>query len=148
MPLLSNALAGKLSRLCICTVVNSAIFGGALSVPSFTSQHRNIELLLCIVMFKQWCVYIVKCSDGTLYTGISNDVEGRIRDHNRGRGAKYTKYRSPVSLFYYEAHQDKSSALKREYEIKQMPKSRKEQLGSRENKPFLENVDGEFTRAR
>lgn len=64
--------------------------------------------------------YIVKCRDGTLYTGWTNDLEKRIRDHNRKKGAKYTRSRTPVELLYYEAFSTKSEAMKREYEIKQL----------------------------
>lgn len=64
--------------------------------------------------------YIVKCRDGTLYTGWTNDLEKRIRDHNRKKGAKYTRSRTPVELLYYEAFFTKSEAMKREYEIKQL----------------------------
>ncbi len=71
-------------------------------------------------------VYIVKCSDGTLYTGWTNDIEKRIEKHNKGQGAKYTRARLPVSLVYKEVYETKSEAMKREYEIKQM--SRKEKL--------------------
>lgn len=70
--------------------------------------------------------YIVRCSDGTLYTGWTNDLEKRMKAHNEGRGAKYTKNRRPVVLQYFEKHETKSGAMKREYEIKQL--SREEKL--------------------
>lgn len=70
--------------------------------------------------------YIVRCSDGTLYTGWTNDLEKRMKAHNEGRGAKYTKNRRPVVLQYFEEHETKSGAMKREYEIKQL--SREEKL--------------------
>jgi putative endonuclease len=64
-------------------------------------------------------VYIVKCIDDTFYTGIATDLERRIDEHNRSeKGAKYTRVRRPVSLVYSEEHPDRSSASKREYEIK------------------------------
>lgn len=64
-------------------------------------------------------VYMVKCSDNTLYTGIATELERRIEEHNSSdKGAKYTRARRPVSLVYSEEYPDRSSASKREYEIK------------------------------
>ncbi len=70
--------------------------------------------------------YIVRCNDGTLYTGWTNNLEKRIKDHNDGRGAKYTKPRRPVVLVYYEEFGTKEEAMRREWEIKQM--SRRDKL--------------------
>ena len=70
--------------------------------------------------------YILECRDGSLYTGWTNDMENRLRAHNEGRGAKYTKGRAPVTLRYVEEHETKEGAMKREYAIKRM--SRKEKL--------------------
>lgn len=75
--------------------------------------------------------YIVKCSDGSLYTGWTNNLEKRIKDHNAGRGAKYTKARRPVVLVYKEKFPTKQEAMKREWEIKRL--SRKEKLSMIEN---------------
>lgn len=75
--------------------------------------------------------YIVKCSDGSLYTGWTNNLEKRIKDHNAGRGAKYTKARRPVVLVYKEEFPIKQEAMKREWEIKRL--SRKEKLSMIEN---------------
>ena len=69
--------------------------------------------------------YIVKCSDDTLYTGWTNDLEKRIKAHNSGKGAKYTKTRRPVELVYFEVHDTKQEAMKREYAIKQLPREKK-----------------------
>lgn len=77
---------------------------------------------------KLYYVYILKCGDGTLYTGITNEIERRISAHNEGKGAKYTKGRLPVSLAYSEALETKSVALKREIQIKKMNKARKVKL--------------------
>lgn len=63
-------------------------------------------------------VYILLCSDNTLYTGYTNDIAKRVRNHNNGKGAKYTKYRTPCNLVYYETYGTKSEAMKREWEIK------------------------------
>jgi putative endonuclease len=72
--------------------------------------------------------YMVRCKDGTLYTGYTNDVKSRIEAHNEGKGAKYTRGRLPVTLVYVESFADKSQAMKREYEIKQYPRAKKEKL--------------------
>ena len=77
---------------------------------------------------KVWYTYIVKCSDGSLYTGITNDLTRRILQHNLGKGAKYTKHRRPVELVYNEQHPNRSEASKREYAIKQLTKKEKEKL--------------------
>ncbi len=74
-------------------------------------------------------VYILECSDGSLYTGITKDVSKRLDEHNsKDTGAKYTKARRPVKLVYQEASENRSSASKREYEIKQFTRSKKMQL--------------------
>ena len=59
--------------------------------------------------------YIVRCSDGTYYTGWTNDIEKRMKAHNEGKGAKYTKTRRPVVLMYYESFQTKEEAMRREW---------------------------------
>lgn len=74
---------------------------------------------------ENWSVYIVECADGTLYTGISNDVEKRVNKHNARKGANYTKTRTPVKLVYQEFAGNKSQALKREYAIKQFSRKKK-----------------------
>lgn len=77
-------------------------------------------------------VYIVRCSDGTLYTGWTTDVQNRLKAHNSGHGAKYTRSRRPVELVYYESLESRSAALRREAEIKKM---------SRQDKLFLIRSD-------
>lgn len=73
-------------------------------------------------------VYIVKCSDGTFYTGWTTDLERRLKTHNDGLGAKYTRSRRPVSLIYHESFDDKIDAQRREWAIKHMTRKAKEQL--------------------
>ena len=75
---------------------------------------------------KRYWVYILRCADGTLYTGITNDVPRRLAAHNSGRGAKYTRGRGPVELVYREACGEKSAALRREAAVKRL--SREEKL--------------------
>ncbi|WP_459479922.1 GIY-YIG nuclease family protein [Clostridium saccharoperbutylacetonicum] len=70
-------------------------------------------------------VYIVECSDGTFYTGWTNNLKKRIEMHSNGTGAKYTRGRGPVKLVYNEQFEDKRDAMKREYEIKQMTRQEK-----------------------
>jgi len=72
--------------------------------------------------------YILKCKDDSLYTGWTNDLKKRITSHNAGKGAKYTKARSPVELVYYEEFQTREEAMKREYAIKQLSRKEKEAL--------------------
>lgn len=72
--------------------------------------------------------YIVKCKDGSFYTGWTNDIEKRIKAHNAGKGAKYTKTRRPVELVHLEEFPTKEDAMKREYAIKQMTRKEKEIL--------------------
>ncbi|MDO4813930.1 MAG: GIY-YIG nuclease family protein [Gemella sp.] len=74
---------------------------------------------------KKHYTYILKCSDGTLYTGYTTNIRKRIETHNNKKGAKYTKTRTPVKLYYYEEFLDKSSAMKKEYAIKQLDRKRK-----------------------
>ncbi|MBN4911755.1 GIY-YIG nuclease family protein [Staphylococcus sp. EG-SA-13] len=70
--------------------------------------------------------YILECNDQTLYTGYTTDLDRRLKVHNEGKGAKYTKVRRPVKLVYHETFDNKSEALKREYALKQL--SRKQKL--------------------
>lgn len=74
-------------------------------------------------------IYILRCCDDTLYTGITTDIKRRVDEHNNSKkGAKYTKLRRPVSLVYSEEKEDRSSASKREYEIKKMSRLEKLKL--------------------
>lgn len=72
--------------------------------------------------------YILRCSDGTLYTGWTNDLEKRLAAHNEGRASKYTRTRLPVELVYREAFATKQEAMSREWHIKQMSREEKEKL--------------------
>ncbi|MFC6726420.1 GIY-YIG nuclease family protein [Halobium palmae] len=73
-------------------------------------------------------VYVVECADGSYYTGYTTDVERRVDEHNAGDGAKYTRPRRPVELVHRERYGTKSTAMSREYEIKQFSRRRKERL--------------------
>ena len=75
-----------------------------------------------------WYLYILRCGDGTLYTGITTDVEKRLEQHRTGKGAKYTRGRGPLELVYRESCGDHSSALKREAAVKKLSRSQKERL--------------------
>lgn len=70
--------------------------------------------------------YVVQCRDGSYYAGYTNRLEQRIRQHNEGRGAKYTRARRPVTLIYYEVFASKSDAMKAEYHFKQLRRNEKE----------------------
>lgn len=80
-------------------------------------------------------IYIIECSDESLYTGYTTDIERRIAEHNNGTGAKYTRGRTPVVLRYSEVFDSRSDAMQREYEIKQFSREQKEDLISEENPP-------------
>lgn len=73
-------------------------------------------------------IYVVECSDGTYYTGYTTDVERRVAEHNDGTAAKYTRGRRPVTLVHAETFDDQSTAMQREYAIKQLRRPAKEQL--------------------
>lgn len=73
-------------------------------------------------------VYVLECADGTLYTGWTNDLSGRLAAHNAGKGAKYTKGRRPVRLIYWEEHPTKREAMRREYAIKRLSRREKQKL--------------------
>ena len=77
-----------------------------------------------------WVCYLLGCADGTLYCGITNDMDKRMAAHNAGVGAKYTRGRSPVQLLYAEPCADKSAALKRELQIKRLPRSKKQAIAA------------------
>ena len=79
-------------------------------------------------MEKTWFVYMLRCGDGSLYTGITTDVEARLEVHRSGKGAKYTRGRGPLELVHSEECDTKSDALKREFEIKSLLRSDKMKL--------------------
>ena len=85
---------------------------------------------------KSWTVYIVRCANGSLYTGITNDLAGRIADHNAGRGAKYTAAFGPVELAWKKRKKDRSTASKLESAIKKLSRPEKDALISRPNARF------------
>jgi putative endonuclease len=72
-----------------------------------------------------WVTYMVRCSDGTLYTGVTNDIEKRVKTHNAGKGAKYTRSRLPVTLVYMETHSDRSTAQRAEAGLKGLKRAEK-----------------------
>ena len=84
-----------------------------------------------------WSVYIVRCADGSLYTGIATDVARRVEEHNANNllAARYTRTRRPVVLVYEEAATTRSAAGRREYEVKQMSREQKEALASKARMP-------------
>ena len=84
----------------------------------------------------KWYFYILKCVDGSFYSGITNNLEERLREHNSGEGAKYTKIRLPVEMVYFEEYPNKSSACKREIEVKGWRRTKKESLVKDFRSPF------------
>ena len=89
-------------------------------------------------MEKQWLVYILRCGDDTLYTGITDDLPHRLEMHRAGKGAKYTRGRSPLVLVYREDAASYSEALKREYRIKQLSRMEKLKMIESYNKTATE----------
>ena len=85
--------------------------------------------------------YMIRCKDGSLYTGWTNNLEKRFRNHCEGKGAKYTRGRGPLELVYYEVFEDKKDAMKREYAIKQLKKSEKEKLINYKSDKNLTNFE-------
>jgi putative endonuclease len=127
--------------------------------PKKTGRSKRLKRLRCVVETAvkpevapspdPWHLYIVRCSDGTLYTGIAKDVSKRIETHNTGKGAKYTRDRGPVTLLFQETLSDYSSALKREYQVKRL--SRKGKQAFIEGKPLkapAENSKMSFQKPR
>ena len=84
-------------------------------------------------MGHDYCVYMLKCKDGSFYTGITNDLKRRLSAHESGKGAKYTRGRGPFALVYVKSFPTKSEALKEELRIKAMKRSEKQELIEREN---------------
>ena len=84
-----------------------------------------------------WFCYLLKCADGTLYCGITNDLDKRLAAHNSGEGAKYTRARIPVELGFYENYENRSSASTRESQIKKL--DRKAKLKLTQSRPALPN---------
>lgn len=79
----------------------------------------------------EWCVYLLGCSDGTYYTGITSDIERRVAEHNESsRGARYTRARRPVVLVYKEVCESRSAAARREWEIRKLPRAAKQVLAT------------------
>ena len=90
--------------------------------------YNGISIFELEVRTVSWFVYMLRCGDGSLYTGITDDVPRRLEVHRAGKGAKYTRGRGPRELVYQEEVSDKSAALKREYAIKRLRREEKEQL--------------------
>ena len=109
-------------------------YKGCLLYTSITGTNQEdgvaqvIEALLKDGLPQKAYTYIVKCADGSLYTGWTNDLNHRLQAHNTGKGAKYTKARLPVSLAYYEAFLSKEAAMRRESQIKKLPRKQKLKL--------------------
>mgnify|MGYP001813440239 CR=1 FL=1 len=80
-----------------------------------------------------WSVYILRCSDGSYYVGYSNDAEKRLKSHNAWKGAKYTRSRLPCEIVYTEQFTSKHEAMSREYQVKNMNRTRKQALIDRQS---------------
>jgi len=93
----------------------------------FFRDNQHTSRLLRSSLKKTWHLYILKCSDNTLYTGITNDLSRRLVRHNSGKASRYTRSRLPVSLVHQEQCQSRSSALKKEYRMKSLSRKEKEE---------------------
>jgi putative endonuclease len=91
-----------------------------LPISSFSKAFLTL-----IFTILTWLVYLLKCSDGSFYAGITNRLEHRLEAHNSGQGARYTRSRRPVILLATQAHPDRSEASKAEAKLKQLPRSEK-----------------------
>ena len=104
------------------------MISGAGLVPAlFSEKEMQMESI--------WYLYILRCKDGTLYTGITTDVEKRLEAHRSGRGAKYTRGRAPLELVYRETCGSHSDALKREHQIKALSREDKQKLIENQGNP-------------
>ena len=110
--------------------------------PSIAALYESGPSKLLDEKPKPWFVYILWCKDGSLYTGITNDIHKRLEKHNNGTGAKYTRGRGPVSLAYLQRYDNKSLAAKEEFRIKKLRKLQKLELIGKWNK---KNFDGPIT---
>jgi putative endonuclease len=81
-----------------------------------------------------WFVYVLRCGDGTLYCGVTNDVASRLAAHRAGKGARYTRGRGPLRLVHAEPAEDRSAALRREWQIKRLPRGQKPQGAGRRSR--------------
>ena len=76
----------------------------------------------------KWFLYILECQDGKFYTGITKDIDRRLKAHNEGKGASFTRMRRPVKVIYHETLKSRAQALIREYAVKALPRKKKEEL--------------------
>ena len=103
------------------------ILGAGLVPALFSEKEMQMESI--------WYLYILRCKDDTLYTGITTDVEKRLEAHRSGRGAKYTRGRAPLELVYRETCGSHSDALKREHQIKALSREDKQKLIKNQGNP-------------
>jgi predicted GIY-YIG superfamily endonuclease len=89
---------------------------------------QEVEIIHAIASEKFWLVYILECSDGSFYTGITNHLERRLQQHNSGRASRYTRSRLPVTVIYHELCTDRPQALSRELAIKSLTRTNKQKL--------------------
>jgi len=95
---------------------------------SETAEREDVEQFAAVVDDREHFVYMLECADGSLYTGYTTNVERRVRQHDDGDGAKYTRGRTPVELVHVEGYDSQSAAMAREYEVKQFDRREKESL--------------------
>jgi putative endonuclease len=96
------------------------------------SPTEDVSLISAIEPVLNWCVYMIRCSDNSLYTGITTDINRRFRQHAEGKGAKYFRGRSPLQVVFREENHSRCSAASREFWIKSMNRAEKELMAARE----------------
>ncbi len=94
-----------------------------------------------------WYLYVLQCGDNTLYTGITNDLERRIKQHSNGTASRYTRSRLPVALAYQERCRNKSSALKKECRMKSLPRKEKQEYINKKSKKKISRGAAEIAEA-
>ena len=109
-------------------VLRQAQYFFVLGLSKYPERSRRM-----LSMAERWYVYIIECSDKSLYTGVTSDIKRRLKEHNSGKGGKYTRERTPTTLVYSESYRTKSEALKREIQIKGWTKSKKKALTEHDN---------------
>lgn len=105
-----------------------------------TPSNRPAESAAAPLPCAAWLCYILRCADGTLYTGITNDIVKRLAAHNAGTASKYTRARGPLTLVFAEGCADKPSALKREMEVKGLSRAKKLILAAGKARPSVGRV--------
>ena len=110
-------------------------YRGSVEEPGAKSLTETQSFLRIVASYVHY-VYVLACSDDTYYTGYTTDVDRRVAEHDAGDGAKYTRGRTPVTLQYVERFESQSTAMSREYDVKQLTRAQKDALVATQNDPW------------